>query len=53
LLLNVVLFAFIQFILVVKLYYVSIQIFQPISMLFYVIAQFAIYKFMIASENEA
>jgi hypothetical protein len=50
LLVHVVLFAFIQFILVLKLYYLSIIIFQPISMGFYIIAQFGIYKFMILSE---
>lgn len=53
LLVHVVLFAFIQFILVLKLYYLSIIIFQPISMLFYIIAQFGIYKFMLLSEAKS
>lgn len=53
LLLNVVLFAIIQFILVLKLFYLSINIFQPISMLFYVTAQYALYKFMLLSEENA
>jgi len=52
LLVSVVLFAFIQFLLVVKLFYLSVNIFQPIAMVFYSIAQFAIYKFMLLSEND-
>lgn len=53
LLVHVVLFAFIQFILVLKLYYLSISIFQPMSMGFYIIAQFGIYKFMLLSEEKS
>lgn len=52
LLVHVVLFALIQFILVLKLYYLSILIFQPISMVFYIIAQYGIYKFMLLSEEK-
>lgn len=52
LLINSVLFAVIQFIIVLKLFYVSILIFQPISMILYVFAQYALYKFMILAENE-
>lgn len=51
LLLSIVLFAFIQFILVLKLFYLSVIIFQPISMAFFVIAQFALYKYMLLSEG--
>lgn len=52
LLLNSILFAVIQFIIVLKLFYVSILIFQPISMILYVFAQYALYKFMILAENK-
>jgi len=52
LLVNTVLFAIIQFVLVLKLYYLSITIFQPLSMVFYVIAQYAFYKFMILTEKK-
>ncbi|WP_300569221.1 lysoplasmalogenase family protein [Flavobacterium sp.] len=51
LLLSSVLFALIQFILVLKVYYISISIFQPFAMTLYVFAQYALYKFMISSEN--
>lgn len=53
LLLSIVLFAFIQFILVLKLFYLSVIIFQPISMAFFVAAQFALYKFMLLSERKS
>ena len=52
LLLNSILFAVIQFIIVLKLFYVSMLIFQPISMILYVFAQYALYKFMILAENK-
>ncbi len=51
LLLSSVLFALIQFVLVLKIYYISISIFQPFAMTLYVFAQYALYKFMISSEN--
>ena len=51
LLINSVLFAIIQFIIVLKLFYVSVLIFQPISMILYVFAQYALYKFMILAEK--
>jgi hypothetical protein len=51
LLINSVLFAIIQFIIVLKLFYVSVLIFQPISMVLYVFAQYALYKFMILAEK--
>ncbi|MES2810987.1 MAG: lysoplasmalogenase family protein [Bacteroidota bacterium] len=52
LLVNAVLFAIIQFILVLKLFYLSINIFQPISMALYVVAQYGLYKFMLLTEEE-
>ncbi|MFC4816953.1 MULTISPECIES: lysoplasmalogenase family protein [unclassified Flavobacterium] len=51
LLINSILFAVIQFIIVLKLFYVSMVIFQPISMILYVFAQYALYKFMILAES--
>jgi hypothetical protein len=52
LLLNAVLFGFIQFILVLKNFYLSVQLFQPLSMLMYLFAQYGLYKYMIISEIE-
>lgn len=51
LLISSVLFALIQFILVLKIYYISMTIFQPIAMTLYVFAQYALYKFMILAED--
>lgn len=51
LLLSSILFTLIQFIIILKLYYINILIFQPIAMIFYAIAQFSLYKFMILSEK--
>jgi hypothetical protein len=51
LLLSSILFTLIQFIITLKLYYINMFIFQPIAMLFYAIAQFSLYKFMILSEK--
>lgn len=52
LLLHTVLFAVIQFILVLKLFYISVNIFQPISMFLYTIAQYAIVKYILCTEEE-
>lgn len=52
LLVHTILFAIIQFILVVKLYYISIAIFQPFSMVLYIVGQYAIYRFMIYTEKK-
>ncbi|WP_136666855.1 lysoplasmalogenase family protein [Flavobacterium sp. H122] len=52
LLLNAVLFAVIQFIIVLKNFYLSIQLFQPVSMLMYLFAQYGLYRYMIISETE-
>ena len=46
-----ILFTIIQLILILKIYYISISIFQPLSMILYVFAQYAFYKFMLLSEN--
>ena len=51
-LLNAVFFAIIQFILVLRVYYVSTILFQPISMLLYLVAQFALYKYMLEIEKK-
>lgn len=51
LLLSSILFTLIQFILILKIYYINMFIFQPIAMIFYAIAQFSLYKFIILSEK--
>lgn len=51
LLLSSILFTLIQFIIILKIYYINVFIFQPIAMLFYAIAQYSLYKFMILSEK--
>jgi hypothetical protein len=51
LLISCILFTFIQFIIILKMYYINMFIFQPIAMLFYAVAQFSLYKFMIFSEK--
>ena len=51
LLISSVLFALIQFILVLKVYYIAISIFQPTAMVLYVFAQYALYKFIVLSEE--
>ncbi len=52
LLFSTLLFAMTQFIFVIRLYYTSINIFQPVAMLLFVVAQYIFYRFMILSENE-
>jgi YhhN family len=52
LLVSNVLFAIIQFIMILKIYYISVSVFQPLIMFLYPLAQYSIYKFMILSENE-
>lgn len=52
LLLHAVLFAIIQFLLVLKLFYISINIFQPISIILYIFAQYAIINFVLYNEKE-
>ncbi|MEO8235405.1 MAG: lysoplasmalogenase family protein [Flavobacterium sp.] len=52
LLISTVLFTIIQFIFIIKVYYISISIFQPIVALLYSFAQFSLYKFMILSEKK-
>ncbi|MET2995750.1 hypothetical protein HUE46_13280 [Flavobacterium columnare] len=52
LLINAVFFAIIQFVLVLKLFYVSIAIFSSISMFLYLFAQFALYRYMLEREKE-
>ena len=51
LLISSILFTFIQFIIILKMYYINMFIFQPIAMIFYAFAQFSLYKFMILSEK--
>lgn len=44
-------FAFTQFLFLIKLFYLSVEVFQPISMALFVAAQFLLFKFMVAQEN--
>lgn len=48
---SCILFAVTHFILILKTYYLPIDIFQPIVMLIYGFAQFSMYKFIILSEK--
>lgn len=52
LLISTLLFTVNQIILVIKLFYISVIIFQPISMALYCFAQYGFYKFIILSEEE-
>lgn len=49
--LSSLLFSIIQIILILKIYYISVFIFQPMAMVLYIFAQYALYKFMILSEE--
>lgn len=49
--LSSMLFSIIQVILILKMYYISIFIFQPMAMILYVFGQYALYKFIILSEK--
>lgn len=51
LMLQAVLFALIQFMIILKIYYLEITIFQPLAMILYVFGQYALYKFLILSET--
>lgn len=51
LLTSAILFTLVQFMITLKIYYINIIIFQPIAMIFYALAQFSLYKFMILSEK--
>ncbi|WP_428225742.1 lysoplasmalogenase family protein [Flavobacterium sp.] len=52
LLINASFFAIIQFILVLKICYVSTPLFQPISMCLYLVAQFALYRYVLIQERK-
>lgn len=52
LLVSTMFFTFTQFIFVIRLYYISLNIFQPLAMLLYVMGQFMIYKFVLIEEQE-
>lgn len=52
LLISTMLFTFTQFLFVIRLFYVSLNIFQPLAMLLYVAGQFMLYKFLIIVENK-
>ena len=52
LLISTMLFTFTQFLFVIRLFYLSLNIFQPLAMLLYVAGQFMLYKFLIIVENK-
>ena len=52
LLMSTMFFAVTQFIFVIRLYYVNVNIFQPLAMALFVIGQYMFYKFMILSEDK-
>src|SRR5690606_20061617 len=51
LLLSTLFFAVTQFIFVIRLYYVDVNIFQPIAMTLFVVGQYMFYKFIILAED--
>lgn len=53
LLISTMLFTFSQFSFVVRMFYSSLNIFQPTAMLFFVLGQFMLYKFVLSFEIKA
>lgn len=51
LLVSCILFALIQIMLILKMYFIAIDIFQPLAMILYVFAQYGFYKFVLLSEE--
>lgn len=52
LLISTMLFTFTQFLFVIRLFYTSLNIFQPLAMLLYVVGQYLLYKFVVMEENK-
>lgn len=52
LLISTMLFTVIQFILVIKMFYVNYNIFRPLAMLFFVFGQYLLYLFIIIEEKK-
>ncbi len=52
LIISTMLFTFTQFLLLIKRFYVNVDIFQPLAMIMFVFAQFLLYKFMISTEKD-
>jgi hypothetical protein len=52
LLLSTLFFAITQFIFVIRLYYTDVNIFQPIAMALFAIAQYLFYKFLLLAEEK-
>lgn len=50
LLISTMFFTVTQFIFVIRIYYISLNIFQPLAMLLYVAGQFMLYKFVLLEE---
>lgn len=52
LLVSTMLFTAMQFILVIKIFYVNLNIFQPLAMFLYVIGQYLLYRFIVIVEKK-
>ncbi len=52
LLISTMLFTFTQFLFVIRLFYSTLNIFQPLAMLLYVAGQFMLYKFIMIEEGK-
>lgn len=52
LLISTLFFAVTQFIFVIRLYYVSVNIFQPLAMALFALGQYLFYKFLILAEKK-
>lgn len=52
LLVSTLFFAVIQFIFVVRLYYIDVRIFQSVAMVLFVMGQYMFYKFVVISEKK-
>ena len=52
LMLSAMLSTVIQFVLILRMYFLPVFIFQPMAMVLYAFAQFSLYKFVILSEVE-
>lgn len=52
LLISTMFFTFTQFLFVIRLFYTSLNIFQPLAMILYIAGQFMLYKFLIIVEDK-
>jgi hypothetical protein len=50
-LMSTLFFAITQFIFVIRVYYINVNIFQPLAMALFVIGQYMFYKFLVLAEE--